>query len=111
MTGSPASHPFGYSARRLVAARQRSQHRSLRVLAPFQSTTTPTMLRKTLLLVARLRRFLNGRVAAAIAHHEQQAALVAEQQLDHRQLDRTRIYRGPIDEVVAKAARFCKRAA
>jgi hypothetical protein len=68
------------------------------------------MLRKTLLLLARLRRFLNGRVAAAIAHHEQQAALFAQQQLDQRQLDSTRIYRGPIDQVLAKAARLRKRA-
>ena len=111
MIGASDFHPFGYSARRLVAARQRSQHRSLRVLAPFQSTTTPTMLRKTLLLVARLRRFLNGRVAAAIAHHEQQAALFAQRERDQRHLDSARIYRGPIDQVLAKAARFSKRAA
>ena len=58
----------------------------------------------------RLRRFLNGRVAAAIAHHERQAALFAEQKLDPRQLDSTRIYRGPIDQVLAKAAQF-RRAA
>jgi hypothetical protein len=77
----------------------------MRMLAPFPSRTTPTLLRKTLLLVARLRRFLNGRVAAAIAHHEQQAVLFAQQQLDHRQLNKTRIYRGPIDQVLAKAAR------
>jgi hypothetical protein len=69
------------------------------------------MLRKTLLLVARLRRFLNGRVAAAIAHHEQQAALFAQQKLDQRQLDYTRIYRGPIDQAFAKAAGLRKRAA
>jgi hypothetical protein len=111
MIGSLDSHLFGYSAGRPVAARQRGQHRPMRALAPFHSSATPIMLRKTLLLLARLRRFLNGRVAAAIAHHEQQAALWAERQLDHRQLDRTRIYRGPIDQVFAKAARLRKRAA
>ena len=111
MTGSPYSHPIGYSARRPDAARQRSQHRSMQVLAPFQSTTAPTMLRKPLLLVARVRRFLNGRVAAVIAHHEQQAVLFAQQKPDQRQLDSTRIYRGPIDQVFAKAASLRKRAA
>jgi hypothetical protein len=69
------------------------------------------MLRKCLLLLARLRRFLNRRVAAAIAHHEQQAVLFAQQQLDPRQLDRTRIYRSPIDQVFAKAVSLRKRAA
>jgi hypothetical protein len=67
------------------------------------------VLRRTLLLLARLRRFLDRRVAAVIAQHEQEAASWAQQQLDKRQLDRTRIYRGPIDQVFAMAAR--KRAA
>ena len=82
----------------------------MRVLAPFRSTTTPTLLRKALWLAARLRRFLNGRIAATIARHEREAALFAEQKLDPRQLDSTRIYRGPIDQVLAKAAQF-RRAA
>ena len=111
MIGSSASHPFGTSARRPVVARQRGQHRSMPGLAPSPSTTTPTVLRKTLILVARLRRFLNGQVAAAIAHHERQAMLFAQRQPDHRQLDSTRIYRGPIDQVFAKAMTFRKRAA
>ena len=110
MIGSPDFHLFGYSARRPIAARQRGQHRSMRGLAPFQSRKTTDRLRKTLLLLARLRRFLNGRVAAAIAHHEQQAALFAQQQRKQRHLDSTRIYRGPIDQVVAKAARFSRAA-
>ena len=111
MIASSDFHPFGTSARRLVVARQRGQHRSTRMLAPFQSTRKPTILRKTYLLLARLRRFLNGRVAAVIAHHEQQAALFAQQKLDQRQLDYTRIYRGPIDQAFAKAAGLRKRAA
>ena len=102
MIGSPESHPFGYSAGRLVAAGQRDPHRSMRVLATFQSTTTPILLRKAILLVARLRRFLNSRVAAAIAHHEQQAVLFAERQLDQRHLDNTRVYRGPIDQCLRR---------
>jgi hypothetical protein len=39
-----------------------------------QSAATPTIRRSALLLVARLRRFLNGWVAAAIAYREQAAA-------------------------------------
>jgi len=108
MIGSPDFHPFGYSARWPVVAGQRG---SLRALASFQSRTTPTMRKKILVLAARLRRFFNGRVAAAIAHHEQQAALFAQQQLDHRPLDLTRIYRGPIDQIFAKVAKFRQRAA
>jgi hypothetical protein len=109
MIASPDFHLFGYSARRPIAARQRGQHRPMRVLAPFPCRTTPTLLRKTRLLLARLKRFLDGRVAAVIAHHEQQAALFA--QLDRRQLDSTRIYRGPIDQVFAKPVSLRKRAA
>ena len=106
MIRSSASQLFGPSARRPVAARQRAQHRPMRAS---QSSTTPALLRKTLLLLARLRRFLNDRVAAVIAQHEQEAASWAQQQLDQRQLDSSRIYRGPIDQVFSMAAR--KRAA
>ena len=108
MIGSSDSHPFGTSARRLVVARQRGQHHSI---APFQARTKPNLPRTALLLLVRLKRFINGRVAAAIAHHEQQAALFAQQKLDQRQLDYTRIYRGPIDQAFAKAAGLRKRAA
>ena len=108
MIGSSDSHPFGTSARRLVVARQRGQHHSI---APFQARTKPNLPRTALLLLVRLKRFIDGRVAAAIAHHEQQAVLFAQQELDQRKLDRTRIYRGPIDQVVAKAVTFSKRAA
>ena len=108
MIGSPDSHPFGYSARWPVVAGQRG---SLRALASCQSGTTLGMRRKILLLAARLRRFLNGRAAAAIAHRERQAALFAQQQLNRRPLDLTRIYRGPIDQVFAKVAKLRKRAA
>jgi hypothetical protein len=111
MIGSSDSHPFGTSARRLVVARQRGQHGPMRAVTPSRSRTTPTLLRKTLFLLARLRRFLNRRVAAAIAHHEQQVVLFAQLDRDHRHLDRTRIYRGPIDQVFAKAAKLRKRAA
>ena len=105
------SHPFPCSARRPVVARQRGQHHSIVPFKPFKPRTKPNLPRTALLLLVRLKRFINGRVAAAIAHHEQQAVLFAQQELDQRKLDRTRIYRGPIDQVVAKAMTFSKRAA
>ena len=110
MIGLSDFQPYGYSARRPVVARQRGQHHAMRAPAPFRSATAPTLLRKILILAARLRRFLNGQVAAAIAHHEQQAASIAERKLDQRRLDKTRIYCGPIDQVLA-AARQRKHAA
>ena len=79
------------------------------MLTTIQSTATPTLRRSALLLIARLRRFLNGWVAAAIAHRERQATLFALRQLDDRKLDNTRIYRGPIDAALEKAAQLRKR--
>ncbi|XIA66347.1 hypothetical protein ACFIOY_10220 [Bradyrhizobium sp. TZ2] len=73
-----------------------------------QSATTPTMRRSTIVLVARLRRLLNGWAAAAIAYRERQDAQFVRQ-CDDRELDSTRIYRSPIDEAVEKAARLRKR--
>jgi hypothetical protein len=74
-----------------------------------QPATILTMQRRAVVLLARLRRILNGWVAAAIARRERQAALFALRQLDDRELDHTRLYRGPLDEVFEKAARLRKR--
>jgi len=79
------------------------------MLTTIQSAATPTLRRRALLLVARLRRFLNGRVAASIAYREQQAALLALRQPDDRNLDNTRIYRGPLDAAFEAAAQLRKR--
>jgi hypothetical protein len=79
------------------------------MLTTIQSVAKPTIRRSAHLLVARLRRFLNAWVAAAIAHRERQAALFALGQLDDRKLDNTRIYRGPIDAAFEKAAQLRKR--
>lgn len=71
------------------------------------SATAPTMRRRSaLVLGARLKRFLNGWVAAAIAYRERQATLLALSRLDDRKLDETRVYRGPIDDALEKAARL-----
>ena len=103
------SHPSGYCARPLVAAPVRGRHHLMYGSAPFQSTT-PTFRRKVLFLVARLKRFLNSQVAAAIAHHEKGVVLLAQQRLDHGQPDRMRIYRGPIDQVFEATAKPRRRA-
>jgi hypothetical protein len=79
------------------------------MLIPIQSAATPTIRRSVLLLVARLRRFLNGWVAATIAHRERQVVLLAPRQLDDRKRDSTRMYRGPIDAGFEKVAQHRKR--
>jgi hypothetical protein len=73
------------------------------------SATAPTMRRSALILVARLKRFLNGWVAAAIAYRERQTTLFALSQRDDRKLDETRVYRGPIDDALEKAMRLRER--
>jgi hypothetical protein len=79
------------------------------MLTPIQSAATPTIRRNALLLVARLRRFLNGWVAAAIAHRERQVALLAPRQLDDRKPDSTRINQGPIDADLEKVGSKWRR--
>jgi hypothetical protein len=81
----------------------------LTMITPIHSAATQTIWRSALLLVARLRRFLNGQVAAAIAYREQQAALFSQRQFDDRKLDNRRIYRGPLDAAFEGAARLRKR--
>jgi hypothetical protein len=58
---------------------------------------------------ARLTRLLNGWIAAAIAYRERQAALLASHHARGRDLNSKRIYRGPIDDAVERAARLRKR--
>ena len=70
---------------------------------------TLTMQRRAVVLLARLRRVLNGRVAAALARRERQASLFAPRQLADREPDITRFYRGPLDEVFEKIARLRNR--
>ncbi|ANW00939.1 hypothetical protein [Bradyrhizobium icense] len=60
-------------------------------------------------MLARLRRFFNHWAAATTAYREQQARLCAFHRLDWHELDRTRIYRGPLDKAVEKAAQLRKR--
>jgi hypothetical protein len=62
-----------------------------------------------LILPARLKRLLNGWMAAAIAYRERQAAWLALHQAGDRDLHNKRIYRGPIDDALERAARLHKR--
>ena len=57
----------------------------------------------------RLKRLFNGWIAAAIAYRERQAAWLALHRAGNRSLDNKRIYRGPIDDALERAARLRKR--
>lgn len=69
-------------------------------------STTPALRRNFLHLAAQTRRTLNHWVAAAIAYREREARLCALYRLEWSNLDKQRIYRGPIDEAIEKTARF-----
>jgi hypothetical protein len=58
---------------------------------------------------ARLKRILNDWMAAAIAYRERQTAWLALHQAGNRGLHNKRIYRGPIDDALERAARLRKR--
>ncbi|MEH2516407.1 hypothetical protein V1279_001980 [Bradyrhizobium sp. AZCC 1610] len=62
-----------------------------------------------LILPARLKRLLNGWMAAAIAYRERQAAWLALHRAGDRDLHNKRIYRGPIDDALERAAQLHKR--
>jgi hypothetical protein len=57
----------------------------------------------------RLQRLLNGWIAAAMAYRERQAAWLALHRAGDRNLHNKRIYRGPIDDALERAARLLKR--
>ena len=58
---------------------------------------------------ARLKHLLKGWMAAAFAYRERQAAWLALHQAGDRGLHNKRIYRGPIDDALERAARLRKR--
>jgi hypothetical protein len=57
---------------------------------------------------ARLRRLVNGWIAAAGAYRERQAAWLASHRAGDRNLNNKRIYRSPIDDALERAARLRK---
>jgi hypothetical protein len=58
---------------------------------------------------ARLRGLLNDWIAAASAYRERQAAWLALHRAGDRNLKNKRIYRGPIDDALERAAQLRKR--
>jgi len=68
--------------------------------SPLASPLVPT---------ARLKRLLDGWMAAAIAYRERQAALLALHRAGGRNLNNKRLHRGPIDDVLERVARLRKR--
>jgi hypothetical protein len=60
-------------------------------------------------LPARLKRLLDGWMAAAIAYRERQAAWLASHRAGNRDLNNKRLYRGPIDDALERVARLRER--
>lgn len=79
------------------------------MITTLPSATAPALRRSALQLSARLRRGLNRWIAALVAYHERQARLSELNRLEAGELDKTRLYRGPIDDAVEKTANFRKR--
>jgi hypothetical protein len=69
----------------------------------------PSPVASPLIPPARLKRLLNGWMAAAIAYRDRQAALLTLHQAGNRGLHNKRIYRGPLDDALERAARLRKR--
>jgi uncharacterized protein YjiS (DUF1127 family) len=66
--------------------------------------TTPAIWKGGIRLLVRIRRRVNNWVAAALAHRERQAALVALRHLNDRELKDIGLYRCQIDDAIAAAA-------
>lgn len=79
------------------------------MITTISAATAPEPRRSALHLTAHLRRRLNRWIAAAIAYRERQVRLSALYRLEGRGLNKARIYRGPIDDAVEKAAYFRKQ--
>lgn len=71
--------------------------------APARIRTSPAV---TLAPPTRLRRLVAGWVAAANAYRERQAKLLASHRAGDQKLNKKRIYRGPIDDALERAARL-----
>jgi hypothetical protein len=84
-------------------------------LLPHESAKQPCARIRTSLVASppvprtRLKRLFNGWMAAAIAYRERQAAWLALHHAGNRSLNNKRIYRGPIDDALERAARLRKR--
>jgi len=90
----------------MISLQEANLARITPMLTTVQSATGPTIRRSVLVLVAGLRRLLNGWVAAAIACRET-AALLAKRHLDDREPKHIRHYGGrsmtPLENVASSA--------
>jgi len=76
------------------------------MLSTISYPNQPSILRrKSILLLARLRRTLNSWVAAVLAYRARRAALFALRQWDDRELRDIGLYRCQIDDVIGGASR------
>jgi hypothetical protein len=84
-------------------------------LLPHESAMQPRARTRTSLVAsplvppARLKRLLDGWIAAAIAYRERQAAWLASHRAGHRDLNYKHLYRSPIDDALERAAQLRKR--
>jgi hypothetical protein len=78
-------------------------------VVPARTRTRTGAVASPLVPPTRLKRILNGWMAAANAYRERQAALLASHRANGQQLNNKRIYRGPIDDALEKAARLRRR--
>jgi uncharacterized protein YjiS (DUF1127 family) len=69
-----------------------------------QSPAAPSLRRIVLFNAARIRRLVNGWVAALIAHYERRAALATLRHFDDRELKDIGLYRGELYDAVTKAS-------
>jgi uncharacterized protein YjiS (DUF1127 family) len=72
---------------------------------PTTSLAAPFGRRGIPLLAGKIRRLINGWIASTIAYHERRAALAALRMLDDRELKDMGLHRGPLDDVIVRAAR------
>jgi hypothetical protein len=77
------------------------------MLTNMQPAAVPSSRRNANLLLARLTRFVNDWVAAAIVRRQRKAAFFALYQFDN--LKDMRLYRGEIQEALERAARLGRR--
>jgi hypothetical protein len=74
-----------------------------------QPSKSQSRRRVAIVLLARLKRFLNGRVAATIARHERHATSSTLRPFDRRVFNEIENRHSPIDETLEDAARPCVR--
>ena len=79
------------------------------MLTNMQRAAVPSSRRSANLLLARLTRFVNDWVAAAIVRRQRKAAFFALYQFDDRNLKDMGLYRGEIQEALERAARLGRR--